>query len=485
MTENIKEDAEDFAQMLAGHDAKEKDVQMGQKVKGKIIAISGDDVFLDIGLKQDGLMDRKDIQNVEGEDFAGVGDEVEGFVSRVSPQGIRVSRSISGAGIAALEEALESGAPVNGKILGACKGGYNVEVLGKRAFCPGSQMDFIAEGEDPSGRQLPFLVTRLENKGKNIVVSHRALKDREKKENLDKLLSSINIGDIVEGRVARFAPYGAFIELMPGIEGMAHISELAFGHAASPEEAVNLDDKVKVKILNIGEDDKKRLRISLSLKQAMEDPWKEAANNFKNGDIVQGTVQRLAPFGAFVELMPGIEGLVHLSEMSWEKRINKASDVLNVGDKVSVKIKELDPEKRRVSLSLKDVAGDPWEEVEEKFAEGAKVEGKVESKGPHGIFITLMPGVTALMPNSNIKNSPKSKELLNSEIGSTIQAQIQKVDVAGRRISLIPLEAEKGEEEAPKNWREHAKSNSTSEENSGIMAQALKRAFQKKGVSKE
>lgn len=485
MAEEIKEGTEDFAKMLAGHDSRESDVQMGQKIKGRIIAISGDDVFLDIGLKQDGLMDRKDIQNLDGHDFAAVGDEVEGFVTRISPQGIRVSRSVSGAGMAALEEALESGAPVNGKIIAPCKGGYNVEVLGKSAFCPGSQMEFIAEGEDPSGRQLPFIVTRIENKGRNIVVSHRALKEREKKENLDKLLSSINLGDIVEGKVVRLAPFGAFIELAPGIEGMAHISELSFSHPSSPEEVLNVGDNVKVKVLSIGEDEKKRLRISLSLKQAQTDPWKNADKNFQVGEVVEGTVRRLAPFGAFVEIAPGIEGLVHLSEMSWEKRVNKADEVLNIGDKIKVKIREIEPEKKRVSLSLKDALGDPWIEAEKNFSNGLTVEGKVESKGLHGIFINLMPGITALMPNSNIKNSPQASKLSKLEAGDSVQAVIQKIDSGARRISLKPLEETKAEEEESKNWREHAKSSSPVEENSSIMAQALKRAFQKKGVSKE
>lgn len=485
MAEDSKDAVEDFAEMLAGHDSRDGDVQIGEKIKGKIIEISGDDVFLDIGLKQDGIMDRKDIQNVDGEDIAAAGDEVEGYVSRISPQGIRLSRSISGAGMAALEEALDSGVPVNGRIISPCKGGYNVEVLGKTAFCPGSQMEFIAEGEDPAGKHLPFIVTRIENKGRNIVVSHRAIKERARKENLDKLLSSINLGDIVQGKVVRLAPFGAFIELAPGIEGMAHISELSFSHPATPEEVLNIGDNVDVKILNIGEDDKKRLRISLSLKQAQADPWEDVEKVLQAGEVVDGTVLRLAPFGAFVQIVPGIEGLVHLSEMSWEKRINKADEVLKVGDKVKVKIREIDPEKKRVSLSLKEAIGDPWAEVEKNFVNGATVEGKVESKGPHGIFISLMPGITALMPNSNIKNSSQAGKLSKLEPGETVQALIQKVDPVARRISLKPLEEAKSEVEESKNWREHAKSSSPAAENSSIMAQALKRAFQKKGESKE
>lgn len=480
-----EKETEDFARMLDGQESRERDVQMGQKIKGKIISVSGDDVFLDLGLKQDGIMDRKDLINADGESIAGEGDEVEAFVTGVSPQGIKVSRSISGAGMAALEDALASQAPVNGRILGACKGGYNVEILGKTAFCPGSQMEYLAEGEDPTGRRLPFIVMRVENRGKNIVVSHRALKDREKKENLDKLLSSINIGDIVEGRVARIVPFGAFIELAPGVEGMAHISELSFGRPASPEEVVAEGDKINVKILSIGEDDKKRLRISLSARQAMEDPWKDAEKKFKPGETAEGIVRRLAPFGAFVELAPGIEGLVHLSEMSWEKRVNKADEILAVGDRVNVKIKDIDPESRRISLSLKDALGDPWREAAEKLAPGAVVKGTVESKGPHGIFINLMPGVVGLMPNSTIKNSPQAAKLSKAEPGDEIEAAVQKVDPQARRVSLAPPKETGEEEEAAKNWRENAKTAAPAKENNGIMAQALKRAFAKKGVSKE
>lgn len=484
MAEGVKEVTEDFAQMLADHESRNSNVEMGQKIKGKIIEINGDDVFLDIGLKQDGIMDHKDILNVKGEEFVGSGDEIEGYVTRISPQGIRISRSISGAGMAALEEALESGAPVDGKIISPCKGGYHVEILGKTAFCPGSQMEYLAEGEDPTGRHLPFLVTRIENRGRNIVVSHRSLKERERKENLDKLLSSINIGDIVEGTISRLAPFGAFIELEPGVEGMAHISELSWSHPANPQEVISVGDKVKAKILEIGEDAKKRLRISLSIKQALEDPWLEAEKKYIPGDVVVGTVRRLAPFGAFIELVPGIEGLVHLSEMSWEKRINKADELLSPGDKVQVKIKDVDSGQRRISLSLKEVQGDPWQEVEEKLVNGSVVEAKVESRSIHGIFVNLMPGITGLLPSSSLKNSPEARELAKLEPGDSIKVVIQKIDPVAKRISLSAYDESHQEVESPKNWREHAKGSESGSQNLGIMAQALNRAFQKKGVSK-
>lgn len=483
MEEKTQEEKEDFAQMLAAQEARDAKVEMGQKIKGKIITISGDDVFLDIGLKQDGLMERKDIQNINGEDFASAGDEVEGYVTRISPQGIKICRSVTGAGFAALEEALHSGAPVTGKIIAPCKGGYQIEILGKTAFCPGSQMEYLSEGEDPSGRQLPFLVSRIENNGRNIVVSHRALKEREKKENLDKLLSSIKIGDIISGKVSRLAPFGAFVEIAPGIEGLAHISELSYGHPSSPEEVLSPGDIVQVKILDIGEDEKKRLRISLSIKQTMIDPWQEIEKNTHPGDIVEGIVRRLAPFGAFVEIAPGIEGLAHISELSWKKKINKADEILSEGDRIRVKIKDLDPSGKRISLSLKDAMEDPWKIVEEKLANGSIVEGKVEARSPHGVFVNLLPGITGLLPESVLKNASNAKALSNIEPGSTIKVVIQKLDPVARRISLLPYDETGQDTETPKNWRELVKNANNKDDNSGIMAQAFKLAFQKKGVS--
>ena len=353
------EDAsEDFAAMFEAQDSRRpsKDLVPGERVQALIIAISGDAVFLDVGIKRDGIMDRKDILDANGQPAATIGDTVEAWVVAVNAQEIRLSRSMSGSGVAALEDARDSAIPVEGRISSACKGGYIVDVLGKSAFCPGSQMD-AASLQDPDnlvGRTLQFLVTRVENRGRNIVLSRRALVERERHESLELLLAELKVGDILDGRVTRLAPYGAFVELAPSVEGMAHISELSWARIDHPEEAVNPGDCIKVKLLAIHQDAKGNTRISLSRKQAESDPWSDIEKHLSPGKVVQGKVMRLASFGAFVELFPGIDGLVHLSEMSFDKRVRNAEDILNIGQSVNVVVKAISVEKRRISLSLRD-----------------------------------------------------------------------------------------------------------------------------------
>lgn len=477
--------SEDFAALLAAHDeASSGHAQPGQKISGTVIAITGENVFIDVGLKEDGIMDRKDLLDADGKEIAGPGDTVEAWVVAATPQGIVLSRSMSGSGVAALEEARDSGVPVEGRVSGTCKGGYLVEVLGKTAFCPGSQMDAtFGDADTPVGRTLQFLVTRVENRGRNIVVSRRALLDRERRENLDKLLESLKEGDMVEGRVTRLAPFGAFVELAPAVEGMIHLSELSWSRVGAADEAVSVGDLVRAKVLGISTNDKGQTRISLSRKQAEGDPWLEAPARLETGSIVQGKVRRLAPFGAFVELLPGVEGLIHISEMSWARRVNKPEDVLSVGDEVSVKIKDVNPGTRRIALSLRDAEGDPWQDAEQRFPVGATITGTVESRSQYGLFICLAPGITGLLPAGVIKSSRKP-ELAKLDKGDSVSLVVQNIDSGARRISLAPEGFETrteaadgaGAKGAGGSWKQHTVVGAPV---MGIMAQALQEAMQK------
>lgn len=351
---NAIDDSEDFASLLNAQEALTQKFEPGQKVNGTIIAITGDLAFLDIGAKVDGIMECKDLLDKDGQATANVGDSITAWVTGVSAQEIRLSRM--GGGVAALEDALAASLPVDGRITGTCKGGVLVDVLGKSAFCPVSQ---LPQGEETSalvGRTLPFLILRVENRGRNIVVSHRAVLDRERQENLDALLAKLKEGDVVEGKISRIAAFGAFLEIAPGVEGMIHISELTWGRISQVEEAVNVGDSASAKVLNISKNDKGQVRISLSRKQAGEDPWLQCSSQLKAGDTVEGKVVRIADFGAFVEIMPGVDGLVHVSELSW-KRVNKPDSVVQLGQMVNVKIKEIDSASRRISLSLREAQG--------------------------------------------------------------------------------------------------------------------------------
>ena len=482
-TPGQEEMVEDFAAMLAAHETTSGRLQPGQKVSGTIIAITGDSVFVDVGIKVDGIMERKDILDAEGKEGAAPGDAIEAWVIGVSAQEIRLSRSMSGSGVAALEEARDAALPVDGRVTGLVKGGYTVEVLGKSAFCPGSQMDAATLGDAESmvGRSMQFLVTRVENRGRNIVVSRRALLEREREESLARLLETLREGDTVEGRISRLAAFGAFVELAPAVEGMIHLSELSWTRVGAPDEAVSPGETVRAKVLSISRNEKGQVRISLSRKQAEGDPWQDVDSRLAVGDVVPGKVVRLAPFGAFVEILPGIEGLVHISEMSWARRITRPEEVLTAGETVSVKIRDINMAARRISLSLRDAEGDPWQDVPQRFAVGSTVNGVVESRSQYGLFVSLAPGVTGLLPAGVIKNAKNGSEFSKLDKGAEVTLTVQNLDTTARRISLAPVGSEPAVNIDDKAWKQHASVGAPAAGGGlGIMAQALQKALQKK-----
>ncbi len=472
---------EDFAALLESHCADTPHLHAGQKISCKIIAISGENVFLDVGIKVDGVMERGDLLGSDGELIANVGDTIDAWVISVSAGEVRISRSMSGGGMAALEDAKDAGIPVDGKITATCKGGYTVEILGKRAFCPGSQIGFFANinGDDIVGQSTQFLITRIENNGRNIIVSRRTLLERDRQEAIEKILKDVKEGDTVEGQITRIVPFGAFMEIAPSVEGMIHISELSWSRVGNADEVVSPGDFIRAKVLSIGTDPKGQIRISLSRKQAEGDPWNTVPDRLHIGDIVQGRVVRLTPFGAFVEVLAGVDGLVHVSEMSWTTRVHKPEDVVSVGDDVMVKIKELSLDSRRISLSMRDAEADPWAQANVQFPVGKTVEGIMESRAQFGFFINLAPGITGLLPQANIKNSIAAKELNNLEKGQSVTLVVQDVDVEKRRISLAPEGTEVIEDIS---WQEHTNASSASPQSSnlGTLGQALASAMEKK-----
>ena len=236
---------------------------------------------------------------------------------------------------------------------------------------------------------------------------------------------------------------------------MIHLSELSWSRVGAPDEAVSLGDVARAKVISISKDSKGHVRISLSRKQAEGDPWQDVTERLEAGTVVTGKVVRLAPFGAFVELLPGIEGLVHISEMSWTKRVAKAEDVLTPGETVSVKIKEINLENHRISLSLRDAEGDPWKEAAQQFAVGSTVNGTVESRTPYGLFITLAPGITGLLPAGVIKNSKQGKLYSKLDKGDAVTLTVQNLDTTARRISLAPEGEQASSPAEDKAWKQH------------------------------
>jgi small subunit ribosomal protein S1 len=441
--ENNEEIEESFAAMLEAYSpGVDAEVHMGDKISGKIVSIGKDSVFIDTGTKIDGVVDKSELFDKNKQITVKEGDILELYVVALAEDEIRLSKAVSGiGGLHMLREAFEKAVPVEGKIIETCKGGLRVEVLQRRAFCPVSQVDinFVENSSDYVGKSLNFLITTFEENGKNIVLSRRALMAREQEKARKEFYKTLKVGNITDGTVTRIMPYGAFVRLSDGVEGMIHISELSWSKVATPETVVNVTDTVQVKVIDI-EPDKKPglLKVGLSMKQLTEDPWNSAGEHFQEGKKTQGTVTRCANFGAFVEVAPGIEGLVHISEMSYKKRVLKAEDIVTVGETVAVMIKEVDLEKRRLSLSIRDAEGDPWIDVAEKYTVGMAHEGILEKKEKFGYFVTLEPGITGLLPKSKLGRSYKPAGIEKLKEGDSIPVIIEAINPGERKITLAP-----------------------------------------------
>jgi small subunit ribosomal protein S1 len=429
-----------FAEMLAQQEDKQtsSNLETGQRVKVKVVAVTSDTVFVSTGSKVDGLVDRIELEQ-DGV-VCNIGDEFELYVVHVSSQEVRLSKVLRGAGgLEALEEAKNARLPVEGKVTGVVKGGFAVSVMRRRAFCPTSQMDLrpIENAEEYVGKTFNFIITKLEQSGRNFVLSRRSLLETKASENLDSFISSVKEGDVLEGQVTRLTPFGAFVEIAPAVEGLVHVSELSWSKNQKPDEVLSPGDKVRVKFLSASKEEK-GTKISISIRQITEDPWNGAAERLHTGDVVKGKVIRTADFGAFVEVLPGIEGLIHISELSWEKRVNKASDIVSPGEEVEVKVKEVDTEKRRISLSLRDVSGTPWSTVEQDFPIDSEHTGKLEKRAAFGMFISLAPGITGLMPNSFISQVKGKSRLDKLAPGAEVLVRVAEMNLEARKITLAP-----------------------------------------------
>jgi small subunit ribosomal protein S1 len=475
--ENSEEKEQSFAAMLEAYSpGADSDMGVGDKISGKIVSIGRDSVFVDTGTKIDGVVDKAELLDENGEIALSEGDILELYIVALSDEEIKLSKALSGiGGLNMLKEAYEKAAPVEGKISETCKGGVRVDILQRKAFCPVSQIDinYVEDASDFVGQSFNFLITTFEENGRNIVLSRRALLAREQEKSRKAFYQTLSVNTTMDGTVTRIMPYGAFVQLSSGVEGMVHISEMSWSKAAKAESLVNVADTVRVKVIGI-EPDKKPglLKISLSMKQLTEDPWDSAGEQFHEGDKILGTVTRCANFGAFVEVAPGIEGLVHISEMSYKKRVLKPEDVVTAGETVSVTIKEVDLDKRRISLSIRDAEGDPWVDIAEKYKIGQSVEGILEKKEKFGYFINLEPGITGLLPKSNLNKASKPSELEKLKEGDAIAIMIEAMNPGQRKITLTP--ADTAEEQ---NWQSFSDASASS---LGALGEKLQLALNKK-----
>lgn len=489
--ENETIETESFADLMETfeNDASE-DPRVGDKISGSIISIGADDVFVNIGAKMDGVVSKAELMDENEEMPYQVGDRLELYVVAADENGIQLSRAISGAGsINLIREAHEGKVPVQGKVRELCKGGFHVDILQHRAFCPVSHIDmkYVETPEDYVGQEFEFLVTRIEEKGRNIVVSRRDLILRERAEEKEAFLETLKEGGIMEGRVSNLMPYGAFVELYPGIEGMVHVSELSWSRVDTPDTVLAKDETVTVKVIGI-EDGKKpgELKIALSMKQVDGDPWDREPFPFEVGAKVRGKVTRLADFGAFVEIAPGIEGLVHISEMSYKKRVMKPDEIVGPNAEIDVMIKDIDLKKRRVSLSIRDAEGDPWTGVAERYAVGQKVEGILEKKEKFGFFINLEPGVTGLLPKSKMGQGADKSKFDKLKPGETVTVVVEQVQPNDRKITLSTGKVETAAASSEdSNWKSFAKDRKSSGSGSGggglgSLGEKLQEALDKK-----
>jgi small subunit ribosomal protein S1 len=420
--------------MLDGYDRQMKAFSTGDKVTGKVTRVGPDYVFIDIGARNEAMIKAAEIAG----DAVKPGDEVSGFV--VSNQGGEtvVSKSLGAAGgiadLGALREALDARMPVQGKVTGVSKAGLTVKIMGHRTFCPVSQIDvkYTSDVNEYLGKTLDFVISKITEGGKNIVVSRVPLFEAGLEEQFKKFADAAGSNKVLKGKVSRIAEFGLFVEV-GGLEGLVHISEVSWQRAQNLGDFFAVGQDVEFVVLKVERKDTLRnSKISLSIKQALEDPWKMVADKVFVGETVTGTVTRLADFGAFVEVLPGVEGLVHVSEMAWGRRVHHPSEIVAPGQEVKTTVLGIDNNKKSISLTLKDVASDPWNGIEEKLAVGADVAGVVARKAKFGYFIDMFEGVTGLLVFSRMAADKKD----SLKPGDAVTVQVESIDTEARRVAL-------------------------------------------------
>ena len=405
-------------------------------VMGTVTAMNKREVVVNIGFKSDGVVPMSEFRY--NPDLK-VGDEVEVYIESqedkkgqliLSHKKARASRSWE-----RVNEALEKDEIIKGYIKCRTKGGMIVDVFGIEAFLPGSQIDVkpIRDYDVFVGKTMEFQIVKINQEYKNVVVSHKALIEAELEAQKQEIISKLEKGQVLEGTVKNITPYGVFIDL-GGVDGLIHITDLSWGRVSDPHEIVQLDQKLNVVILDFDEEKK---RIALGLKQLTPHPWDALDPNLKVGDKVKGKVVVMADYGAFVEIAPGVEGLIHVSEMSWSQHLRSAQDFLKVGDEVEAVILTLDRTDRKMSLGIKQLKEDPWKDIEVKYPVGSKHHAKVRNFTNFGVFVELEEGVDGLIHISDLSWTKKIKHPSEfTQIGADIEVVVLEIDKDNRRLSL-------------------------------------------------
>ena len=438
---------DDFAELLNKSLGGENEAFEGKVVKGTVTAIENDLAVIDVGLKSEGRVPLREFAAPGQKADINVGDEVEVFVDRVeNSQGeamLSRDRARREAAWDKLEGEFSAGNRVEGVIFGRVKGGFTVDLGGAVAFLPGSQVDIRPVRDVSPLMEIPqpFQILKMDRRRGNIVVSRRAILEETRAEQRSGLIQSLAEGQVIDGVVKNITDYGAFVDL-GGIDGLLHVTDISYKRVNHPSEVLNIGDTVKVQIIRINRETQ---RISLGMKQLETDPWEGAAAKYPVGGVFQGRVTNITEYGAFVELEAGIEGLVHVSEMSWTKKNVHPGKIVSTSQEVEVKVLEVDEEKRRISLGLKQAQANPWEDFAQKHPVGSTVEGEVKNATEFGLFIGLEGDVDGMVHMSDIAWGVSGEEALQlHRKGETVQAQVLDVDVEKERISLGMKQLERG-----------------------------------------
>jgi len=430
--------SENFAALL-DESLNTLEMQPGTIVSGVVLDLDKEWVTVHVGLKSEGVIPLDEFKDVEGKVDINVGDEIEVALEAVEDGygETRISRE-KARKISAwknLEEALETGEFVTGKVLNRVKGGFSVEVDVIKAFLPGSLVDIrpVKEAPELENTIQEFKVIKLDYKRNNVVLSRKAVLEQINSAEKVELLKNLEEGQIVKGIVKNITDYGAFIDL-GGLDGLLHITDISWSRVVNPKEALNLGEEIEVKVLSF---DKEKLRVSLGLKQIQNDPWEGIEGKYSVGGIYEATVSNLTDYGCFAELEQGVEGLIHLSELDWTNKNIHPSKVVTLEENIRVMILELDNEKRRISLGLKQTKPNPWLEFENKYNIGDSVEGSIKSITDFGVFVGLEGDIDGLIHLSDLsENENPEEDLKNYNKGDKLSCIIFGIDAERERISL-------------------------------------------------
>ena len=429
---------ENFAQLFE-ESLQELETRPGSIVKGTVVSIDKDIVLVDAGLKSESAIPADQFKNAEGELEIEIGDTVDVALDAVEDGFGETILSREKAkrheAWVELEKAYDDKETITGVINGKVKGGFTVEVNSVRAFLPGSLVDVrpVRDTTHLEGKELEFKVIKLDAKRNNVVVSRRAVIEAENSAERESLLANLEEGHEIKGIVKNLTDYGAFVDL-GGVDGLLHITDMAWKRVKHPSEIVNVGDEINVKVLKF---DKEKQRVSLGMKQMGNDPWQDISQRYPEGTKISGQVTNLTDYGCFVEIEDGVEGLVHVSEMDWTNKNIHPSKVVNLGDTVEVMVLEIDEERRRISLGLKQCIANPWEEFAKSHEKGDKVTGKIKSITDFGIFIGLEGGIDGLVHLSDISWNKSGEDAVRDyKKGDEISAVVLQVDPERERISL-------------------------------------------------